>query len=120
MYKEQKKNAPEAATSETKNSNKNITDKSIPQNDGKIKIVVQNPGEISTIAGVDNTIEAIQLSKSIRKSLSLIAIVGMESSKRLIFGVMVTVVMSLKSLTISKNVLLFFKLVTANISMILT
>lgn len=58
-YYRQKKIAPEAATPETKSSNKNITDNSIPENDGKIKIVVQNPGEISTIAEVDNTLEAM-------------------------------------------------------------
>lgn len=59
-YYRQKKIAPEAATPETKSSNKNITDNSIPENDGKIKIVVQNPGEISTIAEVNNTLEAMQ------------------------------------------------------------
>ena len=59
-YYRQKKIAPEAATPETKSSNKNITDNSIPENDGKIKIVVQNPGELSRIVTVINTLEALE------------------------------------------------------------
>lgn len=58
MYKEQKKNAPEAATSETK-SNNNITTNSIADNNEKIKVVLKHPGEISVITEIDNTIKSI-------------------------------------------------------------
>ena len=54
-----KKNAPEAATPETKNIEKS-TDTSIADTEKKIKVVVQNPGELSRIVTVPNTLEALQ------------------------------------------------------------
>lgn len=58
-YYRQKKIAPEAATPETKNSNK-ITTTSIPENAEKIKVVIQDPGELSRIVTVTNTLEALE------------------------------------------------------------
>lgn len=55
----QKKTAPRAATPETE-SNNNITTTSITEPSGKIKVVAQNPGEISRIVTVPNTLEALQ------------------------------------------------------------
>lgn len=59
MDNTQKKTAPRAATPETE-SNNNITTTSITEPSGKIKVVVQNPGEISRIVTVPNTLEALQ------------------------------------------------------------
>ena len=55
----QKKTAPRAATPETE-SNNNITTTSITEPSGKIKVVAQNPGEISRIVTIPNTEEAMQ------------------------------------------------------------
>ena len=55
----QKKTAPRAATPETE-SNKNIITNSITDDGEKIKVVVQNPGEISRIVTIPNTLEALQ------------------------------------------------------------
>ena len=55
----QKKTAPRAATPETE-SNKNITTTSITEPSGKIKVVLQHPGEISRIVTIPNTLEALQ------------------------------------------------------------
>ena len=55
----QKKTAPRAATPETE-SNNNITTTSITEPSGKIKVVAQNPGEISRIVTIPNTLEALQ------------------------------------------------------------
>lgn len=59
MNNTQKKTAPRAATPETE-SNNNITTTSITEPSGKIKVVAQNPGEISRIVTVPNTLEALQ------------------------------------------------------------
>ncbi len=59
MNYNQKNTAPRAATPETE-SNKNITTTSITEPSGKIKVVVQNPGEISRIVTIPNTLEALQ------------------------------------------------------------
>ena len=55
----QNKTATRAATPETE-SNNNITTTSITEPSGKIKVVAQNPGEISRIVTVPNTLEALQ------------------------------------------------------------
>jgi hypothetical protein len=55
----QKKTAPRAATPET-DSNKNITINSITDDSEKIKVVAQNPGEISRIVTIPNTLEALE------------------------------------------------------------
>ena len=55
----QKKTAPRAATPETE-SNNNITTTSITEPSGKIKVVAQNPGEISRIVTIPNTLYALQ------------------------------------------------------------
>ena len=55
----QKNTAPRAATPETENNN-NITTTSITEPSGKIKVVAQNPGEISRIVTIPNTEEAMQ------------------------------------------------------------
>ena len=54
-----KKIAPEAGTPETKGIEKS-TDTSIADTEKKIKVVVQNPGELSRIVTVPNTLEALQ------------------------------------------------------------
>lgn len=54
-----KKIAPEAGTPETKGIEKS-TDTSIADTEKKIKIVLQNPGELSRIVTVPNTLEALQ------------------------------------------------------------
>ena len=59
MNNTQKNTAPRAGTPETE-SNKNITTKSITDDSGKIKIVFQWPGKISSIATIPNTLEAMQ------------------------------------------------------------
>lgn len=59
MNNTQKNTAPRAGTPETE-SNKNITTKSITDDSGKIKIVFQWPGTISSIATISNTLEAMQ------------------------------------------------------------
>ena len=59
MNTTQKKTAPRAATPETE-SNNNITTTSITEPSGKIKVVVQNPGELSRIVTIPNTLEAMQ------------------------------------------------------------
>lgn len=59
MNNNQKNTAPRAATPETE-SNNNITTTSITEPSGKIKVVVQNPGEISRIVTIPNTLEALQ------------------------------------------------------------
>lgn len=59
MNNNQKNTAPRAATPETE-SNKNITTTSITEPSGKIKVVLQHPGEISRIVTVPNTLEALQ------------------------------------------------------------
>lgn len=56
---DKKKIAPRAATPETKKLKNNLTD-SIPDESKKIKVVLQNPGEISRIVTVSNTLEALQ------------------------------------------------------------
>ena len=58
MNNTQKKTAPRAATPET--DKENITTDSIADTQGKIKVVMQNPGEISRIVTVPNTLEALQ------------------------------------------------------------
>lgn len=58
MKSVQKKTAPEAATPETENEKS--PDYSIANECGKIKLVVQNPGEISRIVTIPNTLEAMQ------------------------------------------------------------
>ena len=55
----QKKTAPRAATPETENIEKSTTN-SITDESGKIKIVFQWPGKISSIATIPNTLEAMQ------------------------------------------------------------
>lgn len=55
----QNKTAPRAATPETE-SNNNITTTSITEPSGKIKVVAQNPGEISRIVTIPNTLYALQ------------------------------------------------------------
>lgn len=59
MNNNQKNTAPRAATPETE-SNNNITTTSITEPSGKIKAVVQNPGEISRIVTIPNTLYALQ------------------------------------------------------------
>lgn len=59
MDNTQKKTAPRAATPEAE-SNNNITTTSITEPSGKIKVVAQNPGEISRIVTIPNTEEAMQ------------------------------------------------------------
>ena len=59
MNTEKKKTAPRAATPETE-SRKNPTTTSIDDSGEKIKVVVQNPGELSRIVAVPNTLEALQ------------------------------------------------------------
>ena len=54
-----KKIAPRAATPETERKN-NCTTNSITENIGKIKVVLQRPGEISRIVTVLNTLETLQ------------------------------------------------------------
>lgn len=58
MNNTQKKTAPRAAAPETEREN--ITTTSIADTQEKIKVVVQNPGEISRIVTVPNTLEALQ------------------------------------------------------------
>ena len=58
MKSVQKKTAPEAGTPETENEKS--PDYSISNECGKIKLVVQNPGEISRVVTVPNTLEAMQ------------------------------------------------------------
>lgn len=55
----QKKTAPEAGTPETAQLNNNLNI-SITDNPEKIKVVAQNPGEISRIVTIPNTLEALQ------------------------------------------------------------
>lgn len=59
MNNNQKNTAPRAATPETE-SRENSTTTSITEPSGKIKVVVQNPGDFSRIVTVPNTIEALQ------------------------------------------------------------
>ena len=59
MNNNQKNTAPRAATPETE-SRENSTTTSITEPSGKIKVVVQNPGEISRIVTIPNTEEAMQ------------------------------------------------------------
>ena len=58
MESVQKKTAPEAGTPETENEKS--PDYSIANANGKIKLVVQNPGEISRVVTATNTLEAMQ------------------------------------------------------------
>ena len=55
----QKKTAPEAGTPETAQLNNNLNI-SITDNPEKIKVVAQNPGEISRIVTIPNALEALQ------------------------------------------------------------
>ena len=55
---DKKKTAPEAGTPETENEKS--PDYSIANECGKIKLVVQNPGEISRVVTIQNTLEAMQ------------------------------------------------------------
>ena len=55
----QKNTAPRAAAPETENIEKSTTN-SIADTQEKIKVVVQNPGEISRIVTIPNTEEAMQ------------------------------------------------------------
>lgn len=59
MNSYKKKTAPRAATPETENIEKSTTN-SITDESGKIKIVFQWPGTISSIATIPNTLEAMQ------------------------------------------------------------
>lgn len=55
----QKNTAPRAATPETESIEKSTTN-SITDGGEKIKVVVQNPGELSRIVAVPNTLEALE------------------------------------------------------------
>lgn len=55
----QKNTAPEAGTLEAESREKSTTT-SITEPSGKIKVVAQNPGEISRIVTIPNTLEAMQ------------------------------------------------------------
>lgn len=59
MNNNQKNTAPEAGTLEAESREKSTTT-SITEPSGKIKVVAQNPGEISRIVTVPNTLEALQ------------------------------------------------------------
>lgn len=59
MTTEQKKTAPRATTPETASREKSTTN-SITDDGEKIKVVAQNPGEISRIVAVPNTLEALE------------------------------------------------------------
>lgn len=55
-----KKTAPRAATPETEKKIKNIPASSITDNSVKIKVIFQNPGEISRIMTVKNDLKSMQ------------------------------------------------------------
>lgn len=59
MNNTQKKTAPEAGTPEAESREKSTTT-SITEPSGKIKVVLQHPGEVSVIATVPNTLKAMQ------------------------------------------------------------
>ena len=59
MNNNQKNTAPRAATPETESREKS-TITSIADTQRKIKVVAQNPGEISRIVTIPNTLEAMQ------------------------------------------------------------